>query len=216
MTSWYRRITAPSQAIVKEKRSQFIAQVLPAATVHQAREAIEAISKDHSDASHNCWAYRVGYPSSQCHCSDDGEPSGSAGRPILGAILSRNLYDLALVVTRYFGGVKLGLRGLIEAYGEAAALALEGSPTEEVLVVRPLELVSDYQRFQELLHRLRGAGLDESLWKVSYLDRVAVTAYVPLDLEEALAQLVQDYSCHQLLTEPPRWLPDLQGLAKKA
>ncbi|MGB4096154.1 MAG: YigZ family protein, partial [Acetomicrobium sp.] len=99
------------------RRSRFIGHLRVAGSVEEAKKIIREISKEHSNATHNCWAYKVGVDFPQKHYSDGGEPSGTAGKPILGEIERANLTNAVIVVTRYFGGIKLGVRGLIEAYG---------------------------------------------------------------------------------------------------
>jgi len=124
---------------VRIRSSRFIGNALPVLTGKQAREAQAAISRDMHDATHHCWAYRLSGGDEAS--SDAGEPSGTAGRPILGAIGSAGLSDTLVVVTRYFGGIKLGTGGLARAYREAAALVLEHAPREERFHRASLEVV---------------------------------------------------------------------------
>lgn len=106
------------------KGSRFIVDIVPVANETQAREALAAVAAEFSDASHHCWAWRIASPAIE-RASDDGEPSGSAGRPILAQLAGRELVDTAAIVTRYFGGTKLGVGGLVRAYGGAAGEALD-------------------------------------------------------------------------------------------
>ena len=109
------------------RRSRFIGHLRVAGSVEEAKKIIREISKEHSNATHNCWAYKVGVDFPQKHYSDGGEPSGTAGKPILGEIERANLTNAVIVVTRYFGGIKLGVRGLIEAYGQTAREAIKAA-----------------------------------------------------------------------------------------
>ena len=109
----------------KIKRSRFIAHLRYVSTMPEAKEFISEISAQHKTANHNCWAYIVGEKGQTFHSSDDGEPSGTAGQPMLNALKKHDMTNVAVVVTRYFGGVKLGIRGLIEAYGESVQQAIE-------------------------------------------------------------------------------------------
>jgi uncharacterized YigZ family protein len=125
---------AGPEAEIKVKASRFIGQVFPATTREEAEAALSSVRKRHHDARHHCWAFRVGAPGALVETSsDDGEPGGTAGVPILGALQRAGLHDAACVVTRWFGGTKLGTGGLVRAYGEAAQLAVEATPVRSVL-----------------------------------------------------------------------------------
>jgi len=139
------------------KRSIFIATASRTDSVEAAKEFIKKVSKEFSDATHNCWAYRV-YENNKAieHSSDAGEPSGTAGIPILNAIKSFNFYNTTVVVTRYFGGVKLGVKGLREAYSESAKSVLE---TADYIKVKPMNIykvtdhISSYGRVKSFLSK---------------------------------------------------------------
>jgi uncharacterized YigZ family protein len=120
MTDVYKTIAAVSEGYITEQRSKFISYVLPVKTPEEVKEKIDAFRKQYYDARHICWAYMLGAESLQFRVNDDGEPSSTAGKPILGAINSHGLTDILIVVIRYFGGVKLGTSGLIIAYRAAA------------------------------------------------------------------------------------------------
>lgn len=115
------------------ERSRFIATVAPAPTVEEAQAFVERVRAEFADATHNCWAYVVGPPGSTARAgmSDDGEPHGTAGRPMLTMLLHGGMGDVAAVVTRYYGGVKLGTGGLVRAYGGCLQRALVGAPRAE-------------------------------------------------------------------------------------
>ena len=128
------------------KRSRFITSVAHAPTVVEAKGFIEGIRTEFADASHNCWAYLVGPPgsSSQVGMSDDGEPHGTAGRPMLGVLLHSGIGDIAAVVTRYFGGTKLGKGGLVRAYTGGVQAALGALPVKEHIIYARATVVVAY------------------------------------------------------------------------
>lgn len=125
MADVFRTVAAPAEAIFREKMSKFIAAVHPVTTADEARQVIARYQHDYHDARHVCWAYMLGTARTDFLSTDNGEPSGTAGKPILGQINSAGLTNVVIVVVRYFGGIKLGTSGLIAAYREAARLAIE-------------------------------------------------------------------------------------------
>lgn len=131
MADSYRTIAAPSEGTYKEKMSRFLAFAHPVTTRDEARAVVAAYQKKYYDARHVCWAFMLGQERADFLSSDNGEPSGTAGKPILGQINSFELTDVVIVVVRYFGGIKLGTSGLIVAYREAARQALEAAVIEE-------------------------------------------------------------------------------------
>lgn len=137
MPDFYRTIAEPSEAIYREKMSKFMAFAFPVQTEEEARQRIAEVQKRYHDARHVCWAYMLGADRSRSMLNDNGEPSGTAGKPILGQINSFELTNVAVAVVRYFGGIKLGTSGLIAAYREATRLALE-----EALIVERHEEVT--------------------------------------------------------------------------
>ncbi len=201
MTDRYWTIRTTETFVLKERRSQFIATVSPASTVEEAKSTIESISRKYSDARHNCWAYRVGYPDTVDHSSDDGEPSGSAGRPILGAILKANLFDLAVVVTRYFGGVKLGVRGLIDAYSLTTTEALALCEREELMVTVPFKFSCTYDRYRDCLHHVTSQGIDESWLTPSFDEAISVMMKIPLSQAQEMEMLLEDLRQRSILTD---------------
>jgi len=127
----YLTIAAPAEAALRERSSKFLAYAYPVASEEQIRERLDALRKRYYDATHHCYAWRLGPRGEQFRANDDGEPSGTAGRPILGQLLSRSLTDCLVVVVRYFGGTKLGVPGLIAAYKDSAAAAIAASDIVE-------------------------------------------------------------------------------------
>ena len=120
----YRSLAAPSEGLFKDNGSRFIALAYPVETEEEVKNIVAALRKEYHDARHHCYAYRLGYQGNIFRASDDGEPAGSAGRPILGQIDSAGLSDVLVVVVRYFGGIKLGIPGLIRAYKTSTADAI--------------------------------------------------------------------------------------------
>lgn len=131
MSDVFYTIASSGEARFTEKRSRFLAFASHVATVEEAKKVIDFYSREYHDARHVCWAYMVGPEREQYLSSDNGEPSGTAGRPIMGQINSFGLTDVVVVVVRYFGGIKLGTPGLIAAYRESARLALEAAGKQE-------------------------------------------------------------------------------------
>ncbi len=125
MSDTYHTLAAPSEGLYKEKMSKFISFAIPVTSAAEAKEHVARIANKYHDARHVCWAYMVGPERKDFLSSDNGEPSGTAGKPILGQINSFGLTDIVIAVVRYFGGIKLGTSGLISAYREAARQAIE-------------------------------------------------------------------------------------------
>lgn len=127
MSDFFKTIKERSQAKYTEKMSKFLAFAVPVSTAEEAKAVVKTISNEYHDARHCCWAYMIGTERNEYLSSDNGEPSGTAGKPILGQINSFGLTNIVIVVVRYFGGIKLGTSGLIVAYREAARLAIENA-----------------------------------------------------------------------------------------
>lgn len=124
-SSEYLTLAADSESIVREKMSRFLAFAHPVSSAAEAKEWIAGVANKYHDARHVCWAYMLGADCSEFQWSDNGEPSGTAGKPILGQMRSKGVTNIAIAVVRYFGGIKLGTSGLIVAYREAAKAAIE-------------------------------------------------------------------------------------------
>src|SRR5881394_2188011 len=125
---FYYTITQCSNAEFKDRGSKFIAFAFPVETVDDFKKQLQVLKKDHPKAVHHCFAYRIGTDGNNFRSSDDGEPSGTAGKPILGQIDSKELVNVAVIVVRYWGGTLLGVPGLINAYKVSAAMALQVTP----------------------------------------------------------------------------------------
>ena len=147
----YRTIAAPSEAIYTEKRSKFIAIALPVRTVEEVKMRLEEYQKKYYDARHVCYAYMLGHERKDFRANDNGEPSGTAGKPILGQINSNELTDVLVIVVRYFGGIKLGTSGLIVAYRMAAAEALAAAAFVERTVDDEVEVLFEYPFMNDVM-----------------------------------------------------------------
>ncbi len=159
MNSTYLTIAETSEAIFREKMSKFIAFAMPVDTEDEARAAIDAVRNRYHDARHVCWAYMLGADRSRSMLNDNGEPSGTAGKPILGQINSFGLTNVAVAVVRYFGGIKLGTSGLIAAYREATRLALEAAEVVERAEEVTLTITFGYLVMNDVMKLVKGLKL---------------------------------------------------------
>lgn len=150
-TDRYRSIEAPSTGVYKDNGSKFLAFAYPVETEEQAKEHIAALRKEYFDARHHCYAWRIGLEGALWRANDDGEPSSTAGRPILGQLLSAELSDILVVVVRYFGGVKLGVPGLIKAYKTATAEAIAAARIVEKTACATCRIGFDYTRMNDVM-----------------------------------------------------------------
>jgi uncharacterized YigZ family protein len=148
---FYQSIEQESQAEFKDRGSRFIAYASPVADPAAFKLLLQKLKKEHPKAVHHCFAYRMGLDGNQFRSSDDGEPSGTAGKPILGQIDSKGLTDICVIVVRYFGGSLLGVPGLIHAYKTATALALQVTPIVQKPVLKNFELQFDYTQSNDIL-----------------------------------------------------------------
>lgn len=158
MTDTYRTIAGPSEGLYKEKMSKFLAFAEPSRTADEALAVVARYRKEYFDARHVCWAYMLGAARDTFRSNDDGEPSGTAGKPILGQINSAGLTDLVVVVVRYFGGIKLGTSGLIEAYRAAAAEALAAAEVEERILEARLTAAFGYPLMGDVMRIVKEEG----------------------------------------------------------
>lgn len=157
----YKSIAAPSEGLYKELGSRFIAKSFPVSSETEAMAMVVAQRKKYHDARHNCFAYRLGPEGKLWRASDDGEPSSSAGRPILGAILSEDLSDIVIVVTRYFGGIKLGVPGLIRAYRSASSDALANAEKVDKVAVRAFTVNFGYASMEQVQRLFKDMSLPQ-------------------------------------------------------
>lgn len=169
---------------IEEKKSRFIAQVQAVSTEEEAAAFIESVRKRYWDARHHCYAYILGEQGQIMRFSDDGEPSGTAGRPILEVLTGADIRDLVLVVTRYFGGTLLGTGGLVRAYTQAARAGIAASTVCTMCYGHTFTVETDYNgigRIQYLLGQ-RGIPIGDCV----YTERVSITVHVPFEVREQL------------------------------
>lgn len=148
---YYYTIEQASVAEFKDRGSKFISFAFPITDTNDFKEKLAAVKKEHPKATHHCFAYRIGLDGTTYRVSDDGEPSGSAGRPILGQIDSKQATNVLIIVARYFGGTLLGVPGLINAYKTAAALALQVTPLAQKPVLIHYKLQFDYTQMNDVM-----------------------------------------------------------------
>lgn len=155
MRDSYKVLMKPSEGTYSELRSKFLAFAIPVRTAEEALEQVAKYQKEYFDARHVCWAYRLGAEGEEYRSNDNGEPSGTAGKPILGQMVSADVSDLIILVIRYFGGVKLGTSGLIVAYKTAAALAIEAGEFAERLVEKEMKLTFGYEYMNMVMRMVK-------------------------------------------------------------
>lgn len=156
----YRTLAAPATGEFKDRGSKFLAFAYPARTEAEALARVDALRKEHFKARHHCFAWRLGLDGQRFRANDDGEPSGTAGRPILGQIDAAGLTDVVVVVVRYFGGTLLGASGLIHAYRESAAEALRQAAVVEKIVQAYFEMTADYAQVPDLINAVKKLDID--------------------------------------------------------
>lgn len=187
----------PATAEIVIERSRFIGHCREADSETAAKSFINQIRALHSQATHNCYAYRIGggeHPLE--YFNDHGEPAGTAGKPILGAIGRLNLTNTVVVVTRYFGGKKLGVRGLIEAYGQAATAVLAEAGQIRIIPQFTVRLTYGYADHSLILHRMNQIGA--TVLESQYTEVISTTFTVPEESRERFNLLVQEISLNRL------------------
>lgn len=157
---YYHTVESSVYAEFKDRGSRFIAFVFPVSDIADCKKYILQLKKEHPKANHHCFAYRMGLDGNNFRVNDDGEPSGSAGRPILGQIDSKELINVLVVVVRYFGGTLLGVPGLINAYKTATALALQLTPIIQKQILQTCHLQFDYTRMNEVMMIVKQFGCE--------------------------------------------------------
>lgn len=183
-------IARSGEAVFREKMSRFLSFAIPVRSPEEAREAIALYSNEYHDARHVCWAYMTGADRTTWLSSDNGEPSGTAGKPILGQINSLGLTDVVVIVVRYFGGIKLGTSGLIAAYREAARLALEDAGTVEGREMTSLTVTFPYLAMNPVMTLVKSYSTSEpvTITSQSFDNTCTLALSLPLDLLSELSQ----------------------------
>lgn len=157
----YMSISAPAEGLFKDNGSRFIALAYPVETEEEVKGIVAGLKKEYHDARHHCYAYRLGLDGGRWRANDDGEPSGSAGRPILGQIDSAGLSDILVVVVRYFGGIKLGIPGLIRAYRTSTADAIANAKQVQKIAGVWYRIGFDYSQMQQVMKVVKDLDLPQ-------------------------------------------------------
>lgn len=178
----YRYIDGVYEYSFEIKHSKFIATVSGELDSDGAEEFVKSVKKRYSDATHNCYAYISDVSGNATRFSDDGEPSGTAGQPILGVIQKRGLVRSAVVVTRYFGGIKLGAGGLVSAYTDAASKGIDSAVVSEKVECAELNFSATYEDYAVIEALTRRSGF--KLGGAEYGQAVSASVHVPLDLSD--------------------------------
>jgi len=178
---------------IKIKRSVFIAHLKHTETIEEAKNFISSISNQYKDANHNCWAYIIGKEGEIFHSSDAGEPSGTAGKPMLNTLQKFKLTNVVSVVTRYFGGTKLGVRGLIDSYSEIVEKAILVTKLNKLVEVSEYKVLLDYDFFDTFQHNLKSIGVN--IHNINYNDKITLNVLaeekVDFELIKYLNELFQ-------------------------
>jgi len=156
----YKTITHPSQGSFRDKGSKFLSFAIPVTSEQEVKQQLEVLRKQYYDATHHCYAYVLGFDKSGFRINDDGEPSGTAGRPIYGQILSADLTNVLIVVIRYYGGTKLGVPGLIHAYKTAAIEALQSATVVTKIVKEVYEIEYPYEIMNDVMKIIKDEILE--------------------------------------------------------
>ena len=181
---YYFTIEKPSIAEYKDRGSKFLAYADPILTTTDFKKNLNNFKKEHSKAVHHCFAYRLGFTGNEFRASDDGEPSGTAGKPILGQIDSKKLTYVGIIVVRYFGGSLLGVPGLINAYKTVASLVLQTIPIVQKPVLVPYSLQFDYNSTNQVMQILKHTNCIVNTQEINLFSNLQI--HVPKSSEEEL------------------------------
>ena len=191
----YRSIASESRGLFKDNGSRFIAHAYPVETEEEVKEIVASLKKEYYDARHHVYAYRLGYKGDKFRANDDGEPSGSSGRPVLGQIDSLGLSDVLVVVVRYFGGIKLGIPGLIRAYKSSTADALANAEIVEKIAAKMYRVHFGYMSMNSVMKVFKDMGLEQKNQKFDM--ECSLDTSVRLSLIEAFQERMGDVEgCH--------------------
>lgn len=188
MLTAYKTIKEYGEETLIIKKSRFIGYAMPVETEGDAIKFIESIRKKHWDATHNCYAYQIGPHDEIQKSNDDGEPSGTAGKPILEVIKKEGLKNAVVVVTRYFGGILLGAGGLVRAYGQTAGAGLHAAGIVTRSLFQTIDVGIEYTWLGKVENEILQAGY--FIDRIEYMDRVRVTALVPIDATESFSKMI--------------------------
>ena len=190
MSDFYKTIKAPCEGLYKEKMSKFLSFAHPVQSAEEAKQIVKQYQKAYFDARHVCWAYMIGTARTEFLSNDNGEPSGTAGKPILGQINSFELTNVVIVVVRYFGGIKLGTSGLIVAYRAAAADALRNGEIIECHEMTNVTFTFPYLAMNDVMKIAKGG--DVSIVNQVFDNDCEMTLSTRLDFQDALKKRLSD------------------------
>lgn len=204
----YKILFEGKSAEIVEKKSRFIANLFPVETEEEAIKYIEQIKKQYWDARHNCYAYVIGENNELQRFSDDGEPGGTAGKPMLEVLLGEEVHNVVVVVTRYFGGILLGTGGLVRAYGRTTKAGLEASVIKERIRGYQIRIDTDYNGVGKIQYIMSNLGIH--LHEEEYTDKVTINITVRLDDYERLIKQVTEATAGKAgISEPEEcWFLD--------
>lgn len=189
MADFYFTIEEKQQNEIKINKSRFIATAIPVKNSDEAKEEYDKIKKQYHDASHNCWAWKFGENGLDFRYSDDGEPKGSAGKPILFTISKYDVSDILLVVTRFFGGKKLGVGGLVRAYSDAAEECLKLCEKRQIDITKKVKVFTTYEDLNVIKSLLDTYAVS---YEEHYTDLIDITAQIPVSkVEEFTSNITQ-------------------------
>ncbi|MEI8110845.1 MAG: YigZ family protein [Chitinophagia bacterium] len=199
LPTFFYTIEQSAEAVYKERGSDFIAYAFPMSKEADCKDKLTVLKKQHPKAVHYCFAYRIGTSGNRFRLSDDGEPSGTAGKPIMGQLVSREITNAGVIVVRYFGGTLLGVPGLIQAYKTATALVLQTVPILQKWLAVSYQLHFDYRFMNAVMHlikQLEGEVLEQEMqlfcvWKIT----------IPAKQEAVFLHRMRDYHQVQLIKE---------------
>lgn len=191
----YQVAAAPAQAEIEIKKSRFIALAQPIQSRAEGMDWLQQIQSQYPDARHHCWAYLIGNPlcASNAGMGDDGEPSGTAGKPILNVLQHKLVGNVMIIVVRYFGGIKLGAGGLTRAYGQATQAVMEVLPVEQKVAMVTLKIQCDFSQEQQIRHLL--AQYEAQLQQVDYQQQVQLKVSLPEASEALFIEQCQLMQC---------------------
>jgi len=187
MNDTFYTIEQPGEGLITEKKSKFISHIFPAKSAEEVKEIVDAQRKKYYDARHICWAYMLGWERDEFRSNDDGEPSGTAGKPILGQINSAGLTDVLILVVRYFGGTLLGTGGLIKAYKDAAAEAIASVEIVEKTVDDFIDLSFEYPLLNDVMRVLK--QFDSVRWTQDFRESCRMRLQVRRSLTTQLREM---------------------------
>ncbi len=187
----YQTIEDAAEAIYKEKSSKFLCYAYPVSELEQVKPLLDALRKKYYDATHHCYAYRIGQRGELTRANDDGEPSSTAGKPILGQILSHDLTNILIVVIRYFGGTKLGVSGLISAYGDSAKGVIDESRIKLCTINKSFDISFSYVQMNDIMKVIK--ELSPKIEHQIFDNLCSMTLSIRLNKADELEAKIKDF-----------------------